>query len=219
MENKIENEELQEDFITKDVTEAIIKSMVGPKTDSSKVVVNMVLSKGIKTEEGFEAKEVSSCASNNAEVYLERRGDMVQLDIAFDSNSDQELNKMWGILEGYGEKVHEELSSKFIDEPSGLLIQMMPKEYEGEYFIDITFPILWCLMPKNPNSHIFKIRILFDADSFELYKVETDMFSGIEAALDFENKNQESMESKIQREKEERNQFLEKRIEIRKNQL
>lgn len=220
LEKEIQTEEAVTDETDYDANE-ILKSITGPfESGTSKAVASIFLNNVYLGEEDSKPKveELSYCATNNAELQIERRGELVQLDISFNSNADADLNKIWGILESYGELVHEELIKSELspDRRSTLLIQLMPKKYDGEFIVDISFPIFWCLMPKTPNSHVFKIRILFDADSFNLYQIKGEPFADLAAEINFAENNRDFEELKRLQKKEERERFLDRRIELGK---
>ena len=91
--------------------------------------------------------------------------DYVQVDFKFKSPADQDLNIMWNALEEYCQ------SGNSADEADGkyllLIINIVPKKYEGKYSIMATNPMIHTLQPDSPSGAPTVIRMVFKDDNVD----------------------------------------------------
>lgn len=170
-----------------------------------------------QADEQEEAKEIKTIHAHTSEVKVTRLGELTQIDLIYPSSHDTELNQLWRMFELYGDMLEEEIREMKEEEIKNqsciLLLQIIPKELEGSYVMDAYNPMFWCIMPITPNSTVYKIRAWFKSDEVEISEIETS-YTTEETELLVADRNQESMEAKAARMKEERETYLKERLKI-----
>lgn len=106
------------------------------------------------------------------EIFLHMK--YLQVDFKFKTAKDEALAMMWRTLEDYCK------SENSGDEVSGeyplLTVNIVPKKYNGKYYMLAHNPVIHTLQPNTVNSEPTVIRMVFDDKSFMFFQAvgETD---------------------------------------------
>ena len=115
-------------------------------------------------------KETGVTTCHKPEIVIEKRGKYVQVDLKFMSALDEDLKKLWGMLEVYGNKVTE-VTKQSVEIPVTSLT-MVPLERECKYYAVASNPIFWTLQPQKPGYEANMIRLLFENVNLKFYETE-----------------------------------------------
>lgn len=149
-------------------------------------------------------------------VYMQNHGEFMQIDLVFPNHMDIDLQVMWRMMEIYGTKLNQ-INDESTHIPMSLLT-ICPLADQGTYYIVAHNPIFWVLQPVNPGDQATVIRLLYEADTFNVYEAGDDdiRIEEIEADVDRSIQQQEiaekqAMDAQLQRAEyeEERNARLE----------
>lgn len=152
-----------------------------------------------------EEKQIISVTLQKPTISIERHGNYIQLDFNFISALDNDLKMFWTALELYGKTVSD---VNTIAAETGIVatgsITLVPTQFNGKYFAVAVNPIFWALTCSEIGESANVIRVLVDADSFEIYEnKEIDM-----AALEKEVNNEISYKNRMQAQMEEKNKKI-----------
>lgn len=104
----------------------------------------------------------------SVEIFLHLK--YLQIDFKFKSPADQDLAMMWNVLEDYCK------SENSFDRENGeyplLTVNLVPKKYNGKYYLLATNPIIHTLQPNTVNSEPTVIRMVFADEDFNFFQSE-----------------------------------------------
>lgn len=102
----------------------------------------------------------------DVEIFLHLK--YLQIDFKFKSSTDQDLAVMWRVLENYCK------SENSGDSENGeyplLTVNIVPKKYNGKYYLLATNPIIHTLQPNTVNSEPTVIRMVFADGDFTFFQ-------------------------------------------------
>lgn len=119
---------------------------------------------------GEDTDDVSVNSFHNPTVNIERRGNYIQTDLAFDASADPELRMLWNGLEEYG-KLANEVNEHSTEVPFCSLT-IVPIALDGMFYTMAINPIFWSLHSSIVGGKADTIRILFEAGDFMFYETE-----------------------------------------------
>lgn len=100
------------------------------------------------------------------EIFLHMK--YLQIDFKFKNAKDEALAMMWHVLEEYCK------SENSGDETKGeyplLTVNVVPKKYNGKYYMLAHNPVIHTLQPNNVNSEPTVIRMVFDDENFMFFQ-------------------------------------------------
>lgn len=115
-------------------------------------------------------RQVSENTFFKPEVQIFLHLKYLQIDFKFKSPTDQDLAIMWRVLENYCK------SENSGDSESGkyplLTVNIVPKKYNGKYYLLATNPIIHTLQPNTVNSEPTVIRMVFADEDFDFFQTE-----------------------------------------------
>ena len=94
----------------------------------------------------------------------------LQIDFKFKSPTDQDLTIMWSVLENYCKS--ENSGDREKGEYPLLTVNIVPKKYNGKYYLLATNPIIHTLQPNTVNNEPTVIRMVFTDDDFTFFQTE-----------------------------------------------
>lgn len=150
-----------------------------------------------------EEKQIISVTLQKPVISVERHGNYIQLDFTFISALDNDLKMFWTALELYGKTVSD---VNPIAEQTGTVatgsITLVPTQFNGKYFAVAVNPIFWSLTCSEVGEAANVIRVLVEADSFEVYEnKEIDMAAikkEVDAEIAYENRMKAHMQQSAQ---------------------
>lgn len=116
------------------------------------------------------SRQISENTFYKPEVELFLHMKYLQIDFKFKSPNDQDLAIMWRILEDYCK------SENSGDNENGeyplLTINIVPKKYNGKYYLLASNPIIHTLQPNTVKSEPTVIRMVFADEDFSFFQTE-----------------------------------------------
>ena len=185
----------------------ILKSACGKDDNSqanSAITINLYQIK----DELSKLNPLYSHTAFNPAISIKNTNEFVIIDLIFNSPADSDLQIFWTLLEKYG---NTQSVTNEAEEIHLCNFVIVPKKYDGQYYIDARDPIIWTLQPIKPNQPLNIIRLLFANDSFSLYETDDIDVATIEAEVEREVEESERQILIAEEKQAERDAMLEKR--------
>lgn len=128
--------------------------------NSSVVVMNQWLVDGLAGPEPIEEFATEECT---VEMYA--RDGFIMVDLKFANNKVVDISMVYDILE-YFRLLGEDPDNKL--PVSSVLI--LPKDYEGQYYLALLNPLIYCLTADRPTGQLDTVRLVFVEDNCILYE-------------------------------------------------
>ena len=132
--------------------------------------------------EGSE-EPVSDMTLDNPCVNIHKSFRYTMVDLEFSDSADEEYAKLTNMLKDF--TVPERSMDLEEDLIPALVLTILPKEFEGEYFI-CGMHGTWCLMPSAPDRPVDTVRFLFENELIHTFKLDDDAISSYEEDFDDE---------------------------------
>ena len=149
------------------------------------------------TKNGKDLEILASAETDVPVLDIKRYGDGVRVDMDYPSSLDPGLREMYNIFEMFAEKADELIENE--NEDAVLIVTIVPKAFDGRYYVAGLNPKFWCLQSTNTGGTANVIRAVFDAEAFLFYENENAETDAAEIMTDVEGevKQREFMESKM----------------------
>ena len=155
----------------------------------------------------------------NAEVKIKKVNEYITVDLSFVNKFSSELNRLWSILELYGEKMS---TPENFEEESIVkgVFTFLPISLKGRAFISAINPIYWTLMPYSPSGENSVIRLLFKDSTFlflEGEEIDTNALrESIEQEIQKEEAYMQQIADKMEEDEDYKNERNERINDLRK---
>ncbi len=169
-----------------DTKELILACCGGPEDGHPKTMTTLFneiwLTDGTKIN-------VDSIHIDKPELKIFKHDSYVQVDFIYEAEGDQDLYYQWKFLEDFakpensvayseeemliGTYITDEGEEKPIELPT-LVVNIVPRKYNGRYFLFGTNPIFTCLQPLAPDEDGWVIRMVFEEDQFFFLEASED---------------------------------------------
>lgn len=100
------------------------------------------------------------------EIFLHMK--YLQIDFKFKTAKDETLAMMWQVLEDYCKS--ENSGDEVTGEYPLLTVSIVPKKYNGKYYMLAHNPVIHTLQPNTVNSEPTVIRMVFDDENFMFFQ-------------------------------------------------
>lgn len=120
----------------------------------------------------YNYRTIATRMIHNGALAIEARDSIIQIDINFKSYLDPELRLLWDLLETYGQSRAESFMNPESDFIPHVFIEIISEDFDGQYVLSLTNPILWFLQPKSPEEEqLSVIRLFFNPDGLEVQDI------------------------------------------------
>lgn len=185
----------------------ILKSACGKAENSeSNSAITINLYKGDLNSENLEPAYTHT--THNPEVDIKCTGDYVIIDLLFRTEKDSDLQILWTILEKYGAMQSVRYEG---EDPYACIITIVPKLYNGQYFINVANPLIWVLQSPKPGQPANVIRFMSTSDFLEVFETDDINLAEVDAEIEREVAEEERHLAIMAEKEAEREAFLQKR--------
>ena len=149
----------------------IIRAACGINEEQESNSIIRVEIKILHLLEGGSKEPLSDLTLDGPVVNIHRSFRYTMIDLQFDSENDQDfilLSEMLRDFTGTEQSMDVEK-----DRIPALVVTVMPKAYDGEYFICGMHGI-WCLMPSGTGQFMDTLRFIFDNELVHVFQINTD---------------------------------------------
>ena len=182
----------------------IIKNVCGKGDDNSpKSSVLFTLSSHNSAFD--ETKDIASVAAFEPRIEIAKVSHFVTVDLIFINNHSSVMQRLWSVLNLYGEKMTSDEFDTSVTHFGNLTI--VPFALSGKAYINASNPLHWTLMPQRPTGEIDTIRLFFDGETFAFYEGEEFDIEAIQEAVDTELKQEQAFYENIEKKMAEREEY------------
>ena len=149
----------------------IIRAACGVNEEQESNSIIRVETKILHLSEGGSEEPLSDLTLDTPIVNIHRSFRYTMIDLQFDSENDQDfilLSEMLRDFTGTEQSMDVEK-----DRIPVLVVTVMPKAYDGEYFICGMHGI-WCLMPSGTGKFMDTVRFIFDNELVYVFQINPD---------------------------------------------
>lgn len=160
---------------------------------------------GINGENIRPVRDITLC---KPELQIQRHGKYIQVDIIFISPMDSDLEKLWNVMEYYGQLLNQ-VEENSTEIPVATLT-IAPVEWEGYFHMVGINPVLWTLQPRKPGASASVLRIIYTDVNFLFYEDENLDLSKVRAETirEIEQIEEEITKAEIESAKKDRENML-----------
>ena len=133
--------------------------------NSSIVVMNQWITEGLS-----EPEPIEEFATDECEISMLARDGFITVDLTFANKNVVDLSMIYDMLD-YFRSLGEDPDDKM--PVTSVLI--LPKDYEGQYYIAMLNPLIYCLTADKPTGELTTVRMVFVEDNCILYENEDFM--------------------------------------------
>ena len=170
----------------------IFKAACGINEEQESNSIIRVEAKILHLAGGGSEETVSDLTMDNPCVSIHRSYRYTLIDLEFDDNSDPDLIRLSDMLRGF--TVPEESMDVENDRIPAIILTVMPKAFDGEYFICGMHGV-WCLMPSENGRPVDTVRFIFDNELVHTYQINADALDQDEGTDSEEREGKEHEEA------------------------
>lgn len=149
----------------------IFKAACGLNDDGEGRSIVRAEAKILHLKDGGSEEPVSDMTMDGLCVNIHRSYRYTMIDLQFDDNYDPDFVRLSTMLKDFtGPEQSMDVGN---DRVPALVLTVMPKAYDGEYFI-CGMHGTWCLMPSAPNRLADTVRFIFDNELVHTYQINED---------------------------------------------
>lgn len=172
----------------------ILKNIVGYSEGKPKSAVSFNLSHIDTINE--QIIDETSINMSGAEVKVKKIGEFITVDLSFINKFSSELNRLWSVLELYGEKMSDPENFEEESIVKGVFT-FLPIALKGKAFVSAINPIHWTLMPSSPTGENSVIRLLFKDSTFLFLEGEEIDIDALVESIEQEIRKEETYMQQI----------------------
>lgn len=149
-----------------------------------------------------ETKQITSTTMQKPVISVQRHNEFVQIDFKFISSLDNDLKMLWNTLELYGKEIDSlNVEESTVPRLASGTITLVPTQFDGKYFAVIGDPIFWSLTCPDIGESANVIRVLVDAEHFQIFENKGIDMEALEKEIDSEIAYQARQEAEMQKNK------------------
>ena len=147
--------------------------------------------------------------------FIKKIDNLIQTSLRFPHPMDSDLRLLWNIVKTY----ENAFTNEVLDTTSLpiLVLTVIPKEFEGSYFISAEFPLHYFLESESIGEQVNTVSFLFDAENFVFYESDDIDSEQIESEVEREIYERDRIEEVAKQKRLEREKYMEKRNERIRN--
>ena len=150
----------------------ILKAACGVDEEQESNSIVKVEAKILHFEEDGSEEPVSDVTLDGPCVNLHRGYRYTMIDLQFDEDNDPDFIRLSDMLRDF--TVPEQSMDAGNDRIPAIVLTVMPKVYDGEYFICGMYGA-WCLMPSEEGGSSDTVRFIFENELVHTYRINTDL--------------------------------------------
>jgi len=149
----------------------VIRASCGMNEERESNSIIRVETKILHLVDGGSEEPLSNLTLDAPIVNIHRSFRYTMIDLQFDSESDPDLIRLSKMLRNLS--VSEQSMDVEKDHIPTLVVTVMPKAFDGEYFICGMHGI-WCLMPSETGRSADTVRFIFDNELVHVFRINSD---------------------------------------------
>lgn len=150
----------------------IFKAACGMNEEQESNSIIRVETKLLHLADGGSEEALSDLTLDGPCVNIHRSLRFTMIDLEFDNNDDPDYLHLASMLKDF--TGYEQSMDVENDRIPALVLTIMPKELDGEYFI-CGMHGAWCLMPSTPEGPADTVRFIFDNELVHTYRINADV--------------------------------------------